>query len=57
MDLHVFANGSRLGRGENQPGTGRETFLGKEVLSELRPEDGGMFGGGGGAAEWLARRQ
>lgn len=57
MDLHAFANGSRLERGENQPGTGRETFLGKEVLSELRPEDGGMFGGGGAAAEWLARRQ
>lgn len=25
-------------------GAGRETFLGKEVLSELRPEDGGMLG-------------
>ena len=40
-----------------RPSTGRETFLGEEVLSELRPEDGGMFGGGGGAAEWLARRR
>lgn len=44
MDLHVFANGSRLERGENRPGAGRETFLGMEVLSELRPEDGGMLG-------------
>lgn len=57
--LRVFANGGSVKRGEN-PGpapVGKPCRGGGKVLSELRPEDGGTFRGGGGAVEWLAQRQ